>query len=55
MTRQAVRHPGDLCMYMSRVVIVIEKTSIDWGLCQEIGEKGLRKIRESELTLIQPV
>ena len=54
MTRQDVRYPGDLCMYMSRVVLVIEKIDSDWCLCQEIGEPGFRKIREDVLTMIQP-
>ena len=54
MTRQDVRYPGDLCMYMSRVVLVIEKINTDWCLCQEIGETGFRKIREDVLTMIQP-
>ena len=54
MTRQDVRYPGDLCMYMSRVVLVIEKIDIDWCLCQEIGVPGFRKIREAALTMIQP-
>jgi hypothetical protein len=52
--QQDVRYPGDLCTYMSRVVLVIEKIDDDWCLCQEIGETGFRKIREDILTMIQP-
>ena len=56
MTRQDVRYPGDLCMFMSRVVLVIEKIDPDWCLClcQEIGEPGFCKIREDVLTMVQP-
>jgi hypothetical protein len=54
MTRQDIRYPGDLCMYMSRLVLVIEKLDPDWCLCQELGETGLRKIREDVLTMVQP-
>jgi hypothetical protein len=54
MTRQDVRYPGDLCMYMSRLVLVIEKIGPDWCLCQELGETDFRKIREDVLTMVQP-
>jgi hypothetical protein len=54
MTRQDVRYPGDLCMHMSRLVLVIEKIDPDWCLCQELGDVGFRKIREDVLTMVQP-
>ena len=59
MTRQDVRYPGDLCRYMSRLVLVIEKVLDDYGggywcVCQEIGEPGIRKIREEALVMVQP-
>ena len=50
------RQPGDLCMYMSRMVLVIERLSDDtngWCLCQELGAPGLRKIREDVLVMVQ--
>jgi len=54
-----VRSPGDLCMYMSRLVLVIERLSdgahMPWCLCQELGEPGFRKIREDVLVMVQPV
>jgi len=57
-TRKDVRYPGDLCMFMSRLVLVIERVSDGthkpWCLCQEIGETGFRKIREDVLTMVQP-
>ena len=54
MTRKDVRYPGDLCRYLSRLVLVIEKIDADFCLCQEIGEPGFRKIREEALKMIQP-
>ena len=56
---KGVRSPGDLCMYMSRLVLVIERlsdgTHMPWCLCQEFGEDGFRKIREDVLVMVQPV
>jgi len=54
MTRQDVRYPGDLCMYMSRLVLVIENDGSDWCLCQEVGVPGFRTLREDVLTMVQP-
>ena len=55
--QEVVRHPGDLCMYMSRLVLVIERLSDGangWVLCQEVGESVFRKIREDVLVMVQP-
>ena len=56
MTRQDMRYPGDLCMYMSRLVLVIGRLSDGvngWALCKEPGAPGFRKIREDVLTMVQ--
>jgi hypothetical protein len=48
--------PGDLCMYMSRLVLVVERQTDDindWCLCQELGANGFRKIREDVLVMVQ--
>jgi len=51
---QTAVYPGDLCQYMSRTVLVLEKKDIDWVICQELGSNDIRKIRETALTIIQP-
>ena len=57
MIQEVMRYPGDLCMYMSRLVLVIERLSDGangWVLCQEVDTPELRKIREDVLTMVQP-
>ena len=63
MTRQDVKYPGDLCQYMSRVVLLIEQdlshkggpwSDNIWWFAQELGENEIRRLRDDQLTIIQP-
>ena len=46
--------PGDLCMYMSRLVIIVEDIDSDWCLCYE-PDVGIRKTRHDVLVMVQPL